>query len=88
MQQLNCLQAENQRFINRVADLSLDQEALLAMVQKCLELTGLRAEVAIVRQEFRVSDRRACELLELEGREKIPERGNYSRSHGSLSWRD
>ena len=31
-----------------------------------MELTGLRADVAFVRQEFHLSERRACELLEVD----------------------
>jgi putative transposase len=31
-----------------------------------VELTGMRAEVAFVQQEFRFSERRACELLEID----------------------
>ena len=46
-----------------VADLSLDKEALKAVIRKRLELVGLRQDVALVVSEFEYSERQACKFL-------------------------
>lgn len=63
-QRLKALDDENRRLKHLVADLSLDKEMLKAVIRKKrLELAGLRMDVALVREQFHVSERRACKLL-------------------------
>jgi putative transposase len=59
-QRLRSLEGENRRLKHLVADLSLDKEALKAIVRKKrLELAGLRADAAFAMKEFAMSERRA-----------------------------
>jgi hypothetical protein len=50
-----------------VADLSLDKEALKAVIRKKrLELVGQRQDVAFVMSEFQYSERDACKLISMD----------------------
>jgi hypothetical protein len=62
-QSLSQMEDENRRLKELVADLSLDQEMLKAVVKKRLGLAELRQEMAFVSAEFGQSERRACKLL-------------------------
>jgi putative transposase len=65
-QRLKSLEDENRRLKQLVADLSLDKEALKAIVPtKRVELAGLRAGAAFAMKEFAMSKRRASRLVEL-----------------------
>jgi len=60
-QRLKSLDDENRRLEQLVADLSLDKPSRRSY-KKRLELTGLREDVAFVREPFHISERRACKF--------------------------
>lgn len=63
-QRLRQMEDENRRLKALVADLSLDKEALKAVIRKKrLELACLREDIAFVSAGFDLSERRACKLL-------------------------
>lgn len=66
-QRLKAMKDENRRLKLLVAELSLHGEALKAMIRKKTGgAAGVRGEVAFVSAEFRLSERSACKLLEVE----------------------
>jgi putative transposase len=92
-QRLRSLEDENRPLKYLVADLSLDKEALKAIVRKNgLELAGLRADAALA--SFGMSERRACRLVKLDRSSyRYEPRADYNaqlreeRSHVPLSKR-
>ena len=60
---LKGLEDENRRLKQLVADLSLDKEALKAIVRK--NGWGLRKDVAFAREQIHMTERRACKLVAL-----------------------
>jgi putative transposase len=64
---LKSLEDENRRLKEIVADLSLDKEALKAVIsKKRVELVSARRDVVLVMNEYKFSERRACRLLNLD----------------------
>ncbi|MFN7998007.1 MAG: IS3 family transposase [Bryobacteraceae bacterium] len=64
---LKSLEDENRRLKTMVADLSLDKEALKAVIpKKRVELVSARRDVAFVMAEFAYSERQACKLVDVD----------------------
>jgi hypothetical protein len=63
-QQLKALDDESRRLKQVVADLNLE---------KWLELAGLRKDVALVHEDYKISERRACKLLAVDRTESGPQ---------------
>jgi len=65
-QRLRSLEDEYRRLKQLVADLSLERSIGSTRTKKRLELAGLRADAAFAMEQFALSERRACRLVELE----------------------